>query len=131
MKIHLPTVLAMLLTGAGGAAQAAAAPVVTIHAPHCLSALSAAPCNMEGTPYLLAPAAGRTGKPRDGAVTLPGDDLDALDEYLPAPAPSQVQAPAADAAPVPEPAPFLMLLAGVILLGLSSTRQEKYDKFSA
>ncbi|HEU4844206.1 MAG TPA: hypothetical protein VFT05_08085 [Burkholderiaceae bacterium] len=129
MKIHLSILLVMLLTGTGGAAQAAAAPVVTLLAPHCHATLTAAPCNLDGTAAPLAPAAGRTGKRRDGAVTLPGDDLQALDEYLPEPA--QAQAPAADAAPVPEPAQFLMLLAGVILLGLRSTRQEKYDKFSA
>jgi hypothetical protein len=41
-----------------------------------------------------------------------------------------VQTAAADAAPVPEPAQFLMLLAGVIVLGWRSTRQQKYDKFS-
>ncbi|MBA5688078.1 hypothetical protein [Rugamonas apoptosis] len=129
MKIRLSILLAMLLTGAGGAVQAAAVPVVTLDAPQCHASLTAAPCRIGGAPYGLAPAASHPGDSLDGAFAQPGDDLQALDDY--APSPASVQAPAADAAPVPEPAQFLMLLAGVILLGLSSTRQEKYDKFSA
>ncbi|HJV01903.1 MAG TPA: hypothetical protein VJ752_15285 [Burkholderiaceae bacterium] len=125
MKIHLPILLATLLTGAGGAAQAAAVPVVTIDAPQCRAALAAVPCRVTS----LSPAASHPGDAPELAFAQPGDDLQALDDYMPTPA--SVHTPATDAAPVPEPAQFLMLLAGVILLGLSSTRQEKYDKFSA
>ena len=125
MKIHLPILLATLLTGAGGAAQAAAVPVVTIAPPQChVAALTAVPCRVSS----LSPAASHPGDAPDAAFQQPGDDLQALDDY--APTPASVHTPATDAAPVPEPAQFLMLLAGVILLGLSSTRQEKYDKFS-
>lgn len=124
MKIHLPILLAMSLAGAGGAAQAAAVPVVTIAAPPCHAAVQAGPCRSAS----LAPSASPAGDALNDPFQLPGDDLQALDDY--APTPAAVQSPAADAAPVPEPAQFLMLVAGVILLGLSSTRQEKYDKFS-
>ncbi|MBA5607687.1 hypothetical protein H3H36_20220 [Duganella sp. FT3S] len=125
MKIHLPILLAMSLAGAGGAAQAAAVPVVTIAAPQCHAAVQAGPCRSAS----LAPPASHVGDALDDPFHLPGDDLQALDDYVPAPA--AVPIPAADAAPVPEPAPFLMLLAGVVLLGLRSARQEKCDKFSA
>lgn len=131
MKIHLPVLLAMLLTGAGGAAQAAAVQEMTLQAPRCHATPTAAACRVAGTRGLLAPTASHPGDALDGAFTQPGDDLQGLDDYAPTPTPASAQAPAADAAPVPEPAQFLMLLAGVILLGLRSTRQEKYDKFSA
>lgn len=129
MKFRLSILLTMLLTGVGGAAQAAAVPVVTLQAPQCHATLTAASCRIGGAQHALAPAASHPGDVPDGAFAQPGDDLQALDDY--APSPASVQAPATDAAPVPEPAQFLMLLAGVILLGLRSTRQEKYDKFSA
>lgn len=124
MKIHLPILLAMLLTGAGGAAQAAAVPVVTIDAPQCHATAQGAPCRAASLPL----AASHAGDGLDGALPQSGDELQALDDY--APTPASVQTAAADAAPVPEPAQFLMLLAGVIVLGWRSTRQEKYDKFS-
>lgn len=124
MKIHLPVLLAMLLTGAGGAAQAAAVPVVMMEAPQCHAAVKTAPCRAAS----LAPAVSHAGGALDGEFQQPGDDLQALDDY--APTPVSTQTAVTDAAPVPEPAQFLMLLAGVILLGLRSTRQEKYDKFS-
>lgn len=124
MKIHLPILLAMLLTGTGGVAQAAAVPVMTMDAQPCHAATQAAPCRAAS----LAPAAPHAGASLDGEIRQPGDDLQALDDY--APTPASTQTAAADAAPVPEPAQFLMLVIGVIVLGWRSTRQEKYDKFS-
>ena len=129
MNIHLPILLAILLTGAGGAVQAAAVPVVTLQAPQCHAALATASCRIGNGRDMLSPAASHPGDGQADAYAQPGDELQALDEY--APTPASVRTPATDAAPIPEPAQFLMLLAGVILLGLHSTRKEKYDKFSA
>lgn len=134
MKTASRFLAALLLAGAGSAG---AAPV--------LMAPPSQPCYLTLSAHGCAAATAdvrAAHSPRNGAYSFPTDPL-ALDAPLfpadplapddqlnPPPANAPVQPPPAPPTPVPEPPQFLLLLAGILLLGLRSTRQQASEKFS-
>jgi hypothetical protein len=71
--------------------------------------------------------AGYAANPANGAFAAPDSDSE---EAQPAEHPKDDPQTDAAAAPVPEPQMFLMMLIGLVLLGLASSRREAYEKFT-
>ena len=125
--------IALLACSLAGAAHAA--PIVIDAAPPLVNLSLAGPDTgycQAGAPLSVCGAAprqlalGKAGHTRPGP---PDDEELALAQQSELAA---QRARAADAAaPVPEPHTFAMILIGLILLGLNSSRREAFDKFSA
>ncbi len=121
MKIA-PLILATLLAvSLGGAAQAAVPAVPAAHA----AATAHGAKNTAATDAALLPAA-YASNPANGAFA----EADSSDEVQPDPHAKQAAPIDAAAAPVPEPQMFLMVLIGLVLLGLASSRREASEKFT-
>jgi len=88
----------------------------TIETPHCYSHLSPYVCSAEEAELARLAADYRQFQGADDAAILPRQARDAHKS---------------DAAqPVPEPQTLVMVLIGLVLMGVTSQRQEEYEKFS-
>lgn len=92
--------------------------------------------SLAGAAQAAAPAVPAMQNTTVEVVTMPASSAaataDNTDEDIQPADPHGKNAAQADAAaaPVPEPQVFLMMLAGLVLLGFATSRREEYEKFT-